>query len=98
MNLREAQMAEPALSEQTLGRTSAPAAPRNQGHEHLEGEHEEHAFEWPEMLRIALVALLAAAVWFRWGEPLRAISVIGVGGLLVGGWPIFKEAFDNLIT
>ena len=98
MNLREAQMAEPALPERTHDRTSAPAAPRNQGHEHLEGEHEEHAFESQEMLRIALVALVAAAVWFRWWEPLPAFSVLGVGGLLVGGWPIFKEAFDNLIA
>jgi heavy metal translocating P-type ATPase len=26
-----------------------------------------------------------------------AISVIGVVGLLIGGWPILKEAFDNIV-
>jgi heavy metal translocating P-type ATPase len=64
---------------------------------HDDGDHE-HAFEWPEMLRIALVAVAAAAVWWRMWEPFRAISVIGVAGLLVGGWPIFKEAVENLMA
>lgn len=50
------------------------------------------------MLRIAVVALAAAAVWFRLWEPFSAVSLIGVVGLAVGGWPIFKEAFENLIA
>jgi heavy metal translocating P-type ATPase len=49
-----------------------------------------------ELLRIGCVALAAAAVWWRVWEPVRAFSVIGILGLLVGGWPIFKEAFENL--
>ena len=51
-----------------------------------------------EMLRIVVVALAAAAVWWRWWEPFAGISVIGAGGLLIGGWPIFKEAVENLIA
>ncbi len=50
------------------------------------------------MVRIVLVALSAAAVWLRLWEPVSALSVIGVAGLLIGGWPIFKEAFENLIA
>ena len=61
------------------------------------GEHD-HALEWPEMLRIAVVALAAAAVWWRWWEPFTGISVIGAAGLLIGGWPIFKEAVENLLA
>ena len=57
-----------------------------------------HALEWTEGARIVLVMLAAAAVWFRVWEPLRAVSVIGVLGLLVGGWPIFKEALENLLA
>ena len=45
-----------------------------------------------------LVALAAAAVWFRVWEPFRAVSVIGVLGLAVGAWPIFKEAFESLLA
>src|SRR5580658_8980309 len=97
----------PDLAEQTLNRTTAPAA-RGQEmkrpvHDHeAEGDHEdgehEHTFEWQEMLRIALVAVAAAAVWWRLWEPFSAISVIGVAGLLVGGWPIFREAVENLLA
>jgi hypothetical protein len=50
-------------------------------HDHCDGDdHSDHghAFEWPELLRIALVAVAA--------------------GLLVGGWPIFKEALENLFA
>jgi Cd2+/Zn2+-exporting ATPase/Cu+-exporting ATPase len=61
-------------------------------------EEHEHALAWPEMLRIALVALAAAAVWWRVWEPVRAFSVIGVVGLMVGGWPIFREALENLLA
>jgi heavy metal translocating P-type ATPase len=61
-----------------------------------EREDPEHVLEWPEMLRIALVAAAAAAVWFRIWEPFPRVSVIGVVGLIVGGWPIFKEALENL--
>ncbi|CAH5718968.1 cadmium-translocating P-type ATPase [Klebsiella michiganensis] len=58
----------------------------------------DHAFEWPEMLRISIVALAAVAVWFHLWEPLSAVSLIGVAGLAIGGWPIFREAFENLIA
>ena len=51
--------------------------------------------KWSDALRIAAVALAAVAVWFHLWEPLPAVSVIGVLGLLVGGWPIVSEAAEN---
>jgi Cd2+/Zn2+-exporting ATPase/Cu+-exporting ATPase len=57
----------------------------------------DHAFRWPDAVRIAIVALAATAVWFRLWEPHPAVSVIGILGLAIGGWPIFKEAFENLV-
>ena len=86
------------LADQVLSRTIAPAA-HNHPHDHDDDEHDDHdhAFELQEMVRIALVALAAAAVWFRLWEPLTVVSVIGIAGLLIGGWPIFKEGFENLI-
>ena len=61
-------------------------------------EHSEHdhAFEWSEIVRIVFVALAAAAVWFRLWEPSPHISVIGIAATLIGGYPIFKEAFENI--
>lgn len=61
-------------------------------------EHEEHGIEWLELLRIAIVAGASAAVWFAVWEPIPAISVIGILGLAIGGWPIFKEAGENLLA
>src|SRR5205807_1734182 len=67
-----------------------------ESHEHNEGH--DHAWEWAETLRIGLVAVAAAAVWWRLWEPFPAISLIGMLGLAIGGWPIFKEAVENLVA
>ncbi|OKO92418.1 ATPase [Bradyrhizobium sp. NAS80.1] len=48
-------------------------------------------------MRIALVAAASAAVWFRVWEPFATVSLIGIVGLLIGGWPILKEAFENIV-
>ena len=58
----------------------------------------DHAFKWREMLRIALVATAAACVWWHLWEPSLRISPIGLLGLIGGGWPIFKEAVENLLA
>ncbi|MGC2478043.1 MAG: hypothetical protein WA485_27135, partial [Candidatus Sulfotelmatobacter sp.] len=66
----------------------------NPGSEH--GGHEQEV-EWAELIRIAFVALAAAAVWFRLWEPFPHLSIIGIAGTLIGGYPIFKEAFENIV-
>jgi heavy metal translocating P-type ATPase len=62
-------------------------------------EHSEHelGFEWTELGRIAFVGFAAAAVWFRLWEPFPHVSVIGIAAALIGGYPIFKEAFGNIV-
>src|ERR1700692_4776673 len=92
------------LEEQALNRTIVPAAHghahERDGDEHDDHEHDdhEHAFEWREMVRIVLVGLAAAAVWVRVWEPVSTFSIVGVAGLLIGGWPIYKEALENLVA
>jgi heavy metal translocating P-type ATPase len=66
-------------------------------HAHDDDHGHEHPFDWPETLRIGLVAVAAAAVWFRVWEPYPQLSVIGALGLAIGGWPIVKEAFENIL-
>ncbi len=61
-----------------------------------DAEHE-HAFEWADLARIGFVVLAAAAVWFRIWEPFARVSVIGIAATLIGGYPIFKEAFENIV-
>jgi heavy metal translocating P-type ATPase len=55
-----------------------------------------HTFGWPEATRIAVVAFAAVAVRFHLWEPFARISLAGVLGVLIGGWPIFKEAAENI--
>ena len=94
------------LGEQALRRSTAPAANIQGPERHVEGcrpdhgqeEQHEHALRWPEMLRIGVVAAAAAAVWWHVWEPLRVFSLIAIVGLLIGGWPIFKEALENLFA
>jgi heavy metal translocating P-type ATPase len=62
------------------------------GHDDERGEE----LEWTELARIAFVALAAAAVWFGIWEPYARVSVIGLIGTIVGGWPIFAEAWENI--
>src|SRR5579863_1269911 len=81
---------------------SNAASPNQDGPELLRSvnPHEtshEHDSEWIELLRIAFVALSAAAVWFRVWEPFPHISAIGILATLIGGYPIFKEAFENIV-
>jgi heavy metal translocating P-type ATPase len=60
-------------------------------------QEDEHGFELVEVLRVIFVALAAAAVWFHLWEPFHRVSVIGLVATLVGGYPIFKEAFENVL-
>lgn len=60
------------------------------GHDHDGG------LEWHELARIGFVALAAALVWFRVWEPVPRVSVLGLVGVAVGGYPIFKEAWENI--
>jgi heavy metal translocating P-type ATPase len=65
----------------------------------LDADHDEHGHgaDWAELARIAFVVLAATAVWFRLWEPFPHVSVVGIAATLIGGYPIFKEAFENII-
>ena len=78
------------------GHAPAPDHHREAHRDHADGH--EHAFDWLEAARIALVAIVAAAVWFHVWEPFAAVSVLGVVGVLFGGWPIFREAGENILA
>ena len=82
-----------SLADEVRSRTVAPAA----AEQDQEQDHA-HAFEWLEAARIAFVAIAAAAIWFQVWEPIPSVSLIGIIGLLVGGWPIFKEALENIVA
>ena len=76
----------PTLVEQAQGETIASAA---------EQPERDHVLSRLEAARIVVVAMAAAAVWFHVWERLPGVSLIGIIGVLIGGWPIFKEAAEN---
>jgi cation transport ATPase len=90
------------LNEKSLANTSLVGEMRNSPEmkgPDLGAKQEQHEYEleWSELIRIVFVVLAAAAVWFRLWEPFPHISVIGITATLIGGYPIFKEAFENIV-
>ena len=67
-----------------VAETNAPASVTggSESEEHVDHDHEghDHGFEWHDGIRIALVAVAAALVWFRVWEPFAYVSVIGIVG------------------
>ena len=88
----------PGLADHSQARTTVPAAEVHGDHDRDDQHDHEHVFERREAARIAFVALVAGVVWFGRWEPLASVSVIGVLGVIVGGWPIFKEAAENIVA
>jgi len=50
-----------------------------------------------DVIRIGLVALVAALTWFHVWQPVSRFDVLAMAGLLVGGWPIWREALEALL-
>lgn len=61
-------------------------------------EHPAPAVERADLVRVAFVAIAAVAVWLRVWEPFATVSVVGLAATLVGGYPIFEEAAENLLA
>src|SRR6202158_4199573 len=74
----------------------APAEVDDRDHEDSDGDHR-HSVAWADVARVAVVALGAALVWFHVWEPFARLSVIGITAAIIGGWPIFREAYENIV-
>jgi len=67
-------------------------------HTNHEGEHDEgHALSWRDINRVLFVAFAAGAIWFLGGAQNPSVTGIGVICTLVGGFPIFSEAYENIV-
>jgi Cd2+/Zn2+-exporting ATPase/Cu+-exporting ATPase len=76
--------------------TAAPVSMTHDSEAHDHEDHE-HGFKLQDGIRIALVAVAAALVWFRVWEPFAHVSIIGIAGTLIGIYPILKEAAENVM-
>jgi heavy metal translocating P-type ATPase len=64
--------------------------------EHGTGEHE-HSFDWRELSRVFFVAAAASVLWFFRSQPDAIVVIAGVICTLIGGFPIFHEAYENIV-
>jgi Cd2+/Zn2+-exporting ATPase/Cu+-exporting ATPase len=83
-----AKIHEPGAHAATEGRAS--------GSEADGGEHE-HSLDWREVSRILFVAVAAGAAWFWGPKPGFGFVIAAVACTLVGGYPIFHEAIENIL-
>lgn len=74
-----------------------PTNVADSGNGHRHDHVHEHGAELADVHRVVFIALAAAAVWFHLWEPFHRVSVIGLAATLIGGYPIFKEAFENIL-
>jgi Cd2+/Zn2+-exporting ATPase/Cu+-exporting ATPase len=85
-------------------RSAAPARtedrhPDGQGGAVIVGDaRETHGgLAWQDIARIALVGLGAIWSWFHLWRPAAAIDVVALLAVLIGGYPIFREALADLL-
>jgi cation transport ATPase len=80
-----------------MGAASPEDVSAASGSSHEPGSAHQHGWDELDLYRIAFVALAAAAVWFHSWEPFPSFSLIGVVATLIGGYPIFREAVENVL-
>ncbi len=61
-------------------------------HDHGGGEH----VEWIELARIGFVGAVIIVSWLRLWQPIPQMDIVGFAGVLIGGYPIFREALADL--
>ena len=64
--------------------------------EHEDDHDHGHPPAWREINRVLFVAAAAGAIWFLRGASNPYVTAIGVVCALVGGFPIFHEAYENI--
>jgi heavy metal translocating P-type ATPase len=87
--LKQAEAKKSVLEEESS--LSSDHADHQDDHEHG------HALNWAEIYRVLFVAVAAGAIWFLGGVRNPYVTGIGVICTLVGGFPIFHEAYENIV-
>lgn len=69
----------------------------NQQLDHSTHHEENHVLTWTEGLRISFVFVILVLSWLPIWRPFFQFNYIGFIAALIGGYPIFKEAFTALL-
>jgi heavy metal translocating P-type ATPase len=93
-------MAHPTIRE---ARTDDPQSARRESvletpqASHAEEHEDSHALNWRDLGRVLFVAVAAGAFWFGRGSSIPYLNAIGAACTLIGGYPIYREAYDNIV-
>src|ERR1700687_3304280 len=81
------------------GQTAATSQhhPHNHEHDREAEDHQDHEEGWLEWARVAFVAVILVLVWAQVVPRVRGIDILALIGVLIGGYPIFKEAIADLV-
>jgi heavy metal translocating P-type ATPase len=87
---------------ETVDREVAPAQNQHD-HDHAEDQHEhdepdhDHASGVGEYVRLGIMALIVIVSLTGWWRPIMNRDWLAFAGTVIGGFPIYKEAWENLL-
>jgi cation transport ATPase len=89
----------PAASKPHIGAAPKVRRGTEAGQAKAPGSTDEQAssFAWRELNRVFFVTAAAGAIWFLPAQRNVYVTVVGVVCALVGGLPIFREAYENIV-
>jgi heavy metal translocating P-type ATPase len=85
------------MAAETRATAVAEASSRDRGLSENEDEHE-HQHGWWPLAHAGLIALLVLVVWTGIVPRFHGIDLLALAGVLIGGFPIFKEAITDLLA
>ncbi len=80
---------------ETVLRADETGAPPDHAN-HADGHEHTHSLSWRDINGVLFVAAAAGAIWFLGKTSNPYITAVGVICTLVGGFPIFREAYENI--
>jgi cation transport ATPase len=71
----------------------------NNNNPHVREDHDPEADHdpWIEWGRVAFVAVVLVMLWARVVPQLRGVDILAIAALVIGGYPIYKEAISDLL-
>ena len=73
------------------------AHPHGDDGDHEHGHDHDHAAGAVEYVRLGIMAAIVAASLTGWWQPFMSRDWLALTGTVIGGFPIYKEAWENLL-
>ena len=91
------------IADGVLAQNQPPDDHRDHRHDHDQHDHHEHDHDHDhaagpaEYLRLGVMALIVIASLTSWWRPFMGRDWLAFAGTIIGGFPIYKEAWENLL-